>query len=237
MLSPRPGPGVCRICFNFTNDYSECYACAHNETWADAVAPISYSVAGGRLHHALAAYKRNGGEIADRLTLDLAAVLWRHLVTHERCVALAAGVERFEFVTAVPSGDRVRDAHHPLRTIVGDLVEPTRTRHQRVLGRAATKVPSRTFDPAKFHAHRRLHGESVLLIDDTWTTGASVQSAAAALKAAGAGRVAAVVIGRHLNRAWHHNERRLRAIAQPFDWSRCVLCTERSTAPRSVGGI
>jgi orotate phosphoribosyltransferase len=30
-----------------------------------------------------------------------------------------------------------------------------------------------------------MRGESILLIDETWTTGASVQSAAAALKTAG----------------------------------------------------
>ena len=64
----------------------------------------------------------------------------------------------------------------------------------------------------------------MLLIDDTWTTGANAQSAAAALKAAGAGPVAAVVIGRHLNRKWHQNDRRLRGITRPFDWGRCALC-------------
>ena len=64
----------------------------------------------------------------------------------------------------------------------------------------------------------------MLLIDDTWTTGANAQSAAAALKSAGAERVAAVVIGRHLNREWHENDRRLRGITRPFDWDRCALC-------------
>jgi hypothetical protein len=34
--------------------------------------------------------------------------------------------------------------------------------------------------------------------------------------------VAAVVVGRHVKREWRENERRLRAIAQPFDWSSCA---------------
>ena len=72
----------------------------------------------------------------------------------------------------------------------------------------------------------------MLLIDDTWTTGASAQSAAAALKAAGAGATASIVIGRHLNREWHENDRRIRGIARPFDWSRCALCAERKSGPR-----
>jgi orotate phosphoribosyltransferase len=72
----------------------------------------------------------------------------------------------------------------------------------------------------------------VLLIDDTWTTGANAQSAAAALKSAGAGPVAAVVIGRHLNREWHENDRRLRGITRPFDWSHCALCADPSGGPQ-----
>ncbi len=67
----------------------------------------------------------------------------------------------------------------------------------------------------------------MLLIDDTWTTGANAQSAAAALKSAGAGPVAAVVIGRHLNREWHENDRHIRGIARQFEWSRCALCDGR----------
>jgi predicted amidophosphoribosyltransferase len=205
------------------------------------VAPISYSVAREQLHHALASYKRLHGDVARRLGAILAAILWRFLVEHERCLANAAGTDHLDVVTTVPSSDRARDAQHPLRWIVGELVGPTRDRHERLLRRADTNVPPRTFSEAKFEATNRLNGQAVLLIDDTWTTGASAQSAAAALKAAGAGPIAAVVIGRHLNREWHENDRRLRGIAQPFDWSQCALCAEpvapppRPTAPPSRG--
>ena len=75
-------------------------------------------------------------------------------------------------------------------------------------------------------------GQAVLLIDDTWTTGASAQGAAAALKAAGVRPVAAVVIGRHLNGEWHENDCRLRGIAQPFDRADCALCAEPVAAGR-----
>ncbi len=91
MLGPRRGPDVCDVCFNFTNGYARCYACGHGELWLDAVAPISYSVAREQLHHALGGYKRLGGEVARRFTVELAAVLWRHLAHHEPCVARAAG--------------------------------------------------------------------------------------------------------------------------------------------------
>jgi hypothetical protein len=223
MLGPRRGPSVCGTCFNFTDGYTRCYACGHGQLVLDAVAPISYSVAREQLHHALARYKRLSGDVARRLTVELAAVLWRYIAQHEPCLATAAGVERFEVVTTVPSGERSRDEHHPLRHIVGDLIGPTAARHQRLLRRSDTEIPPREFSPQKFVASHELHGETVLLIDDTWTTGASAQSAAATLKDAGAGHVGAIVIGRHLNREWHENDRRLRGITRPFDWERCAL--------------
>lgn len=61
-------------------------------------------------------------------------------------------------------------------------------------------------------------------IDDTWATGNHVQSAASALKAAGAGSVAVLVLGRHLNRSYgdtatHVEQARLRR----FSWDSCAL--------------
>jgi predicted amidophosphoribosyltransferase len=227
MLGPRAGPEVCSTCFSFTRGYERCYACAHVEQWLGVMAPISYSVGREQLHHALARYKRLTGEVARQLSVQLAAVLWRFLAEHERCVAAAAGTAAFELVTTVPSSDQTRDEHHPLRWIVGEAVAPTRGRHERLLRRSSLTLHAHEFHREKYEPRRGLHGESVLLIDDTWTKGANAQSAASALSAAGAGAIAAVVIGRHLNREWHENDRRLRGITRPFDWTRCALCDTR----------
>jgi hypothetical protein len=224
MLGPRAGPGVCELCFNFTRGYRRCYACSRADNPLAALAPISYSVAGEQLHDALLGYKRLKGNLARRLERELGAVLWRFLTLHERCVAKAAGVDGFEVVTTVPSGDRDRDLDHPMRGVVGELVGPTHDRYQLLLMRSDAEVPPRTVDADKFRPLRRLEDEPVLLIDDMWTTGASARSAAAALHGAGAGPVAVVVIGRHINRDWDENDRRLRAIPQPFTWERCALC-------------
>src|SRR5689334_9000192 len=195
MLGPRRGPDVCGTCLNFTNGYGRCYACAHGQSVLDALAPISYSIAREQLHHALWSYKHLDGAVARRLGAILAAILWRFLTDHEQCLATAAGTGRFDLVTTVPSSDQARDEHHPLRWIVGELVAPTRDRHRRLLTPTNVELVPRTFSDSKFETTRGLRGESILLIDDTWTTGASAQSAAAALKAAGAGPTAAVVIG------------------------------------------
>jgi predicted amidophosphoribosyltransferase len=230
MLAPRPGPGVCRQCFNLTDGYARCYACTRHPSMLDVVAPISYSVAHEQLHHALASYKRLTGDVARRLTVQLAAVLWRFLDLHEHCLARSVGAAAFPLVTTVPSADHARDRRHPLRQIVAELVGPTRDRYEQLLCRTEAEVGPHTFSRDKFAAMRSLDGEAVLLIDDTWTTGANAQSAADALKDAGSGPLAAVVIGRHVNRDWHENDRRLRALTTPFDWRRCVACPSTETA-------
>ncbi len=224
MLGPRHGPDVCSVCFNLTDGYGRCYACTHGGLWLDTVAPISYSVGGEQLHHALASYKRLSGMTGRRFGLGLAAVLWRHLAGHERCLARAVGIDSFSVVTTVPSSERGRDEAHPLHLLVAGLVAPVRGRYDRVLQRSAAAVEPHRFGVEKYAPRRELAGGSVLLIDDTWTTGANAQSAAAALKSAGAGPVAAVVIGRYVNRGWRHNDRRLRALPRPFDWRHCAFC-------------
>lgn len=225
LLGPEPGSGVCARCFNLTAGYRYCYACTQQPASLDAFLPISYSVAHEQLHHALAGYKRHNGSAARRLAVQLAAVLWRFLDVHETCLTRAAGVGSFSVVTTVPSGDHERDRAHPLRWIVGDVVGVTRDRHRRLLKRSSCQVAPRAFAPERFMTEPSLSGEAVLLIDDMWTTGANAQSAAAALKAAGAGPVAAVVIGRHVNREWGENDQRLRALT-PFEWCRCCLCPQ-----------
>jgi predicted amidophosphoribosyltransferase len=222
LLGPRPGLGVCQVCFTFTEGHDRCFVCGQRNSALDAVAPISYSVAGGQLHHTLAGYKRLGGDVARRLQVEVAAVLWRFLAGHESCVALGASTTGFDVVTTVPSSSRERDLGHPLRRIVGELVRPTRDRYERLLTRSPIEVPERTFSPGKYEVARPLRGESVLLIDDTWTTGSGAESAAAALREAGAGSVAAVVVGRHVKRGWRENERRLHTLVRPYDWSTCA---------------
>ena len=235
MLSPRPGPGVCVRCFNLTDGYDLCFACAQHPGLLSAVAPISYSIGGEQLHHALASYKRLDGEMAQRLTVGIAAVLWRYLLGHETCIAQAAGAVSFPIVTTIPSSSW-HGERHPMGHIVGQLVGPTRKRYKPLLVRTNAEVAARAFSPEKYRVLAPLSGEPVLLIDDTWTTGANAHSAAAALRAAGAGPVSAVVIGRHVNRDWHQNDRRLRALER-FDWAKCALCAGAARAalgPRSV---
>ncbi len=226
LRSPRSGAGVCVDCFNFTRGFSRCFACAHTERQLAAMVPISYSIGHEYLHHTLASYKRLPSDRAATAISQVGAIIDRFLECHEACVAAAAGTDRFELVTTVPSSDAGRDETHPLRRVVGELVRSTRDRHQRLLRRTDVPVEPRRFDVRRYGAVLPLDGASVLLIDDTWTTGASAQSAAAALRAAGARTVAAVVVGRHLNRDWYENDRHLDKLSCRFDWTTCAVCAD-----------
>jgi predicted amidophosphoribosyltransferase len=86
-------------------------------------------------------------------------------------------------------------------------------------------TPSHTLAADRYRATRVLRGDpAVLLIDDTWTTGGNAQSAALALRAAGAAKVAVVVIGRHFDRGFRNCESYYQqAKAVKFTWDSCCL--------------
>ena len=64
----------------------------------------------------------------------------------------------------------------------------------------------------------------MLLVDDTWTTGANAQSAAARLRLAGAERVAVIVLGRWFDADHEPAASYVTAVRdQPFDWFTCGL--------------
>jgi predicted amidophosphoribosyltransferase len=217
---------ICEVCLRFTDGrFPTCYQCGHRDRHTDAVLPISYTGKDGQLYHSLAQYKRHWDQrVARQLGLQLAAVLWRFLVQHERCVAEAAGAgESFDMVTTVPSSEIARDDAHPLRRMVDGIVGPTRDRYRRLLVRSAVQADKRDVVPEKFTATTAVDGATVLLIDDTWVSGGSVQSAAGALKAAGAGEVGVVVFARLIDQDYGDQGDRLKKLPKEFDWATCAI--------------
>jgi predicted amidophosphoribosyltransferase len=63
----------------------------------------------------------------------------------------------------------------------------------------------------------------VVLVDDSWVTGAHSQAVACALKSAGAGQVSIFTVARVLDPRWPANENfiKTRFAGSGFDWTRC----------------
>jgi len=88
----------------------------------------------------------------------------------------------------------------------------------------------RDLDPGRFLA-AALPGARVLLIDDTWTTGSSAQSAAMALRAGGARSVVTVVLGRHVSAAIA-GQSGLGPAAMPFRIDSCAVHQDHAAGSR-----
>jgi len=199
---PPAAPGLCAACFGpVTAGRAYCFQCdLHRQcapgSLASVVLPAAYAVKGGPHARRLWIYKSGApGAAAARgvLTVLLLVFLREHGPCLWRRAGGAGGPAGPTHLAVVPSG-RSRAGPHPLRT----LAEPyLRLPWVSLAARPGTDGRSRDLDPERFTAPR-LAGARVLLLDDTWTTGASVQSAAMALRGAGASAVAAVVLGRHL---------------------------------------
>jgi hypothetical protein len=195
---PGPGPGVCVSCHGpARRGFARCFHCGlHAESapglLADVVAPVACAPKGSRLATDLWLYKsgRTGSREAGA---GLLAMLLVFLHDEGPGVWRAAAAEP-AFACVVPSG-RGRPGPHPLQALVhGRLALPWTA----LVARPGGDPWARALDPGRFRAPRALRGAAVLLLDDTWTSGGTAQSAAVALKHAGARWVAVVVLGRHL---------------------------------------
>jgi hypothetical protein len=95
-----------------------------------------------------------------------------------------------------------------------------------LLVRGPAHVDHNRADDLAFTVARRLHGERMLVLDDTLTTGARLQSAVSALRLNGASTVAGVAVGRVIDPDWNDNCRRIwdQARATQFSFDQCCLC-------------
>lgn len=208
----------CRTCRGpVQSGFARCYQCdlAHGRyggLLADAVAPVAYAVKGGQLAADLWRYK-SGRSGATEAGARLASMLSGFLREHGCGVWRSAGMTSGPGLAAVVPSGQGRPGAHPLIGIVTSCVNvpvvrlavargaPPRGRGVGAglaVGWVAVRGP--------------VTGADVLLVDDTWVSGGSAQSVAAALKAAGARRVAIVVLGRHLDPADPRSAGLLRAI-------------------------
>jgi len=198
------GRVICRTCRTCRGPapagLARCYQCdlalsQAGELLADAVAPIAYAVRGGALARDLWRYKSDRADApgSGRRLRDMLAA---YLRDHGEALWSAAGMAAGPAVAAVVPSGRGRPGGHPLTALVRSCVDVP------LVGLAvapAGAAHGRGVDPGWLRVDGDVAGADALVVDDTWVSGGSAQSAAVALKLAGARRVAIVVIGRHVN--------------------------------------
>lgn len=202
LSAPQAGAaGLCRICRGPSRRSSaRCFQCelhrqCGGDSLADVVLPVVFAPKGSLIARYLWQYKspRPSPEVTAAKAV-LLALLLVFLRDHGACGWRSAGFGHPSHVAVVPTA-RSRPGAHPLRTLIAPYLgwpwaELAARPDQR----------ERDLDPGRFDA-APIRDAHVLLVDDTWTTGASAQSAAMALRRAGARSVATVVIGRHVGAA------------------------------------
>jgi hypothetical protein len=229
---PRQGDGICPVCRTGCPGYARCYRCGVERSLlgsgaADAVGLIALAFnRDEQFGYELLRYKHERVPEGTRrdLSIRLAAVLWKWLAIHRRCLATAAGVDDFPIITSVPTSNRQRHGRHPLVAVVSEIVEGTNDNYRDLLRRSDVAMGDHDYRADRFTIAQRLHGEPILVVDDRWTSGAQLQGASAALKAAGSGPVAVLAMGRH----YYPSDERNGAVEEQrrkrrWSWDECLF--------------
>ena len=225
MPIPPSGLGVCGICHSSVDgsDYDHCYPCNQAREFPQGdvpeVVPISLEVEGKQLHHALRGYKdARDAVVCNRFAYQLAAlseIFWRR---HMTCI------EPFDAIATVPSSSRnAFEAVVQRSQRLTDLYRP-------VLTRTRIGAP-RELDARRFSASRELvEGLRIVLVDDTFTTGATVFSAAQAIRDVGGLVENIVVIGRYIKPTYPPSAELIARMGDtPWDVTECVCCRPQTS--------
>jgi hypothetical protein len=201
---------TCVVCAAPSAGYERCYQCRQHRGivgLADASAFMTYAIAGRQSGHLMHGYKATPRLVEEhRTVVHLLVALG--LAGHATCPAALAGMPVTHWAT-VPSLP-AKPGEHPLHRLVTKLAPG---REVPLQAAAQVRYP-RGARPDHFRADESLApGSHALVIDDTWASGGHAQSAALALRAAGAAHVSLLVVARWLNRDYGSTAKFLRELA------------------------
>ncbi len=225
---PSAGEGICTVCHGAPNPgYAVCFSCQETTSQVTTpvrlIVPISLSRVGEQLHYVLRSYKNvPTPQFQRRFRAQVAATVGLFLSEHSSCIQNETGRE-WEAITVVPSSTG-RLGTHPLLETLG-MITSWDQEIVETLRKGSVSIGHTVADDSGFEVVRPVAGRSLLLIDDTLTSGARLQSAASALSLAGADVVAALVIGRVMNPDFNQATRDVwdRFRRKPYSFERCCL--------------
>lgn len=227
------GPGFCAVC-TAPAGAPLCNRCdSHRQTYgtqlANLVLPLAY-VRGWmqprhQSEHHVWQYKHR--TFPDpRCMQDLQLMVSAAAVLHGPCIARAMG-RWWETVTFVPSATR-RGTDHPVVELARRAADQTPGAARILLapgpsigGDRHTLMADRFVVPSE--SESLVVSRHILVVDDTWVSGAKAQSAALALRAAGAWGVTVLCVARWLSWNWSEQQQLIRSLNAPYDATRCPI--------------
>lgn len=188
---------TCRVCTTPVDGYPLCWRCrAHRRIagLADLVAPLCYAVNGSDSAAVVRNFKNHPvRDERQRCAAVITELLGLATSLHTPCLGTVVG-QSVSAAVVIPSLTS-RPGTHPLAAIAESL---GLLRDVRLIPTLDARC-DRVVDAQKFAVDGAVTGRHVLVVDDVWTTGSNAQSAALALRRAGACAVSVIVAARWLN--------------------------------------
>ena len=202
-LVPMPGDAddVCPLCRSGrTSPSALCDSCQRTSSQVSRpikqVIPISYYTTPSRLRDLMHDYKEHEeGEVRRIKERAVAAIVARYL--NEHAAALADLFGRWDAAVAVPSTKRPGPS--ALQTAIEENFADTVGAFENCLAPGPGLMKFNEASESGFEVVGHIADQSFLLIDDTFTTGAHLQSAHHALASAGATVSVSMVVTRKIN--------------------------------------
>jgi hypothetical protein len=219
-------PGTtCSTCRTPTGGYARCLPCKeqaegpYGGRLADQVASIAYAVRGSQSGYVMHGYKTKPPlrPIREHVTY-VACLILLALLEHSRCAGrlMGAPITYWSVVPSLPSA--ARTGAHPLRALVAGVAPGVEV----PLFASPAAARPREVNPQHFSAGTSIPGAAhALVIDDTWVRGGHEQSAALALRDAGAGIVSVLTVARWINPDYGPSAHFMRTLSKDFDPAVC----------------
>jgi hypothetical protein len=216
---------VCRQCLGPVSGFPQCYACYHVFGWAPAslderVVPMTSALSPSPWYTRLLTYKQGHPEYG----AALAALAHVYLEANsDRIDQLLGGAPTV--LTIVPSKRGLSFDDQPFRKTLARVPPIREQLVQTLVHVAGQTVGRREYNPTAFaHGPTPVRGGRIVLLDDTWVTGATAVSAAGALLREGAQSVILLPLARMVeSEFWpkeHPYRQAMRTAYDPATWPR-----------------
>ena len=211
---------VCELCLGPVTSYAQCFACnqlfarngVHPDLWGKVV-PMTSVLNPSPWYGMLSTYKRGLVEHSP----VLCSLAYEYLMVNAASIEELIGGEPAMF-TIVPSKRGFAFQDQPFRRALGRVEYlAQRLRHTLVFD-SSRPISRWAYSPDSFtQGPEKVDGARVLLLEDSWVTGATAMSAAGALLKFGASTVVVLPLARVVDQGfWQQDHPYRQAMGKPY---------------------